>query len=45
MIELAAAALAFVGFHLVPSSGVRGWAVARVGEPVYLDRVLVDFAA
>jgi len=36
MIELAVAALAFVGFHLVPSSPVRGWAVARMGEPAYL---------
>lgn len=36
MIELAVAAAVFVGFHLVPSSPVRGWTVARVGEPAYL---------
>jgi len=36
MIELAIAALAFVGFHLVPSSPVRVWVVQRLGEPTYL---------
>jgi len=36
MIELFVAALAFVGFHMVPSSPLRGWAVQRFGEPVYL---------
>ena len=36
MIELAVAAIAFVGFHLLPSSPVRGWLVQRLGEPVYL---------
>ena len=36
MIELAVAALVFAGFHMVPSSPLRGWAVARVGEPAYL---------
>ncbi len=36
MIELAVAALAFVGFHMAPSSPLRGWAVKRFGEPVYL---------
>lgn len=36
MIELAVAALAFVGFHMVPSSPVRPWFVRRFGEPVYL---------
>ena len=36
MIELAVAAIAFVGFHLVPSSPVRGWIVRRFGEAVYL---------
>jgi len=36
MIELAVAALVFIGFHLVPSSPARGWTVRRFGEPVYL---------
>jgi len=36
MIELAVAALVFAGFHLAPSSPMRGWAVARGGEPAYL---------
>lgn len=36
MIELAIAALAFIGFHLVPSSPVRGLTVRRFGEAAYL---------
>lgn len=36
MLELAIAALAFAGFHMVPSSQVRIWVVQRAGEPTYL---------
>jgi len=36
MIELAVAALVFIGFHLVPSSPLRGRVVGRFGEAVYL---------
>ncbi|MFP3921354.1 MAG: NnrU family protein [Dichotomicrobium sp.] len=36
MIELAVAALVFVGIHLVPSSPARGWVVGRFGDAAYL---------
>lgn len=36
MIELAVAALVFAGFHLVPSSPLRGWVVGRFGDATYL---------
>jgi len=36
MTALAVAALAFIGFHMVPSSRLRGWTVRRLGEPGYL---------
>ena len=35
MSELTLAALAFLGLHLLPSTPLRGWAMARLGEKAY----------
>jgi len=36
MVNLTAAALVFLAIHLVPSSPLRGWAVERLGQRVYM---------